>query len=118
MPKPLNLPIRVVFYRDSGRWVAHCLEFDLLGDGDTHGSAIKSLSEAILIQLKESLRSNNPQNLFSPAPAEYWRKYAQGRNIADGSLRIEIFQDDVEIPGDDFREYEDTDSDSRLMAVS
>ena len=31
----LRVPLRVVFYREDEVWIAHCLEFDLAGDGMT-----------------------------------------------------------------------------------
>ena len=31
-PANLRVPLRVVFYKEDGDWIAHCLEFDLLGD--------------------------------------------------------------------------------------
>ena len=38
--KALRVPVRVVFYREDGEWVAHCLEFDLIGDGTTKQEAL------------------------------------------------------------------------------
>jgi hypothetical protein len=113
--RPLNIPIRIVFYRDSDRWVAHCLEFDLMGDGQTKREAAEALGQAIGIQVEEVARSGNAQNLLNPAPAEYWKMYAQGRNVADGDLRIEMHYHNVEIPTEDFREYADCDSDPDLV---
>ncbi len=47
--KTLRTSLRVVFYKDDGEWVAHCLEFDLCGDGKTKEQALKSLSQAIQV---------------------------------------------------------------------
>ena len=105
----LNVPIRVVFYRDDDQCIAHCLEFDLLGNGKTKREAAESLGQAIAIQVEQTIRSGNVKNLINPAPPEYWQKYAEGRNVADGDLRIIAHYDELEIPSEDFREYSDCD---------
>jgi len=74
--KSLRIPLRVVFYPEDGGWIAHCLEFDLLGSGGTKQDAIESLAEAIRLQVEESVRSANPRNLFSPADGEYFERFA------------------------------------------
>lgn len=113
---PLNVPIRIVFYREEGRCIAHCLEFDLLGDGTNKREAAKSLGEAIAIQVEQTVRSGNVKNLINPAPQEYWQKYALGRNLTDGDLRfVTTYDDALEIPSEDFREFADSDSDSELV---
>ncbi len=106
--KTLRIPLRVVFYAEEGEWVAHCLEFDLLGSGTTKQEAVESLSEAIRLQVDESLRSDNPRNLFSPAGGEYFEMYAAGREIAAGEVLIEpasFSKAPVTIERADIREY-------------
>ena len=71
--------MRTVFYKEGGAWIAHCLEFDLIGDGPTKRKALKSLSQAIAIQLEESVKHNNPANLFTPADGEFFRRFAIDR---------------------------------------
>ena len=39
-PRKLRMPLRVVFYREEEVWIAHCLEFDLAGDGATREEAL------------------------------------------------------------------------------
>ncbi|MBI1903991.1 MAG: hypothetical protein HYS13_23060 [Planctomycetia bacterium] len=80
------MPLRVVFYKEDGDWVAHCLEFDLCGDGRTQQNALRNLLQAITIQVEESVRRRNPANLFSPADARYFQMFAQGADAAIGQL--------------------------------
>ncbi len=94
------MPIRVVFYRDESDksvWVAHCLEFDLMGHVPTRKKSLKMLTEAIGIQLKNTMKSGNLKNLFTPAPAEFQMMYARGRDIVDGELKTAIHCNDFEI---------------------
>jgi hypothetical protein len=118
MPKrPPSISVRVLLSRDDNRWVAHCLEFDLLGDGSTKVEAIRQLWQAIGIQVEESKRLNNRANLFNPAPPIYWERFARGREVRPGD-NFEVpahFDSDLEIPTEDFREYAESDSDPDLV---
>ena len=60
----LRIPLRIVLYRDGEAWTAHCLEFDLMGDGPTTNEALSNLASAIVLQAKASLEHNNPANLL------------------------------------------------------
>ncbi|MDZ4684830.1 MAG: type II toxin-antitoxin system HicB family antitoxin [Planctomycetaceae bacterium] len=103
---PLRIPMQVVFYRDDGQWVAHCLQFDLAGVGDTKADAIALLSEAIDIQIRESLKSGNPRNLFSPADSELFQMFAAGQDVAESELRVAIApHPDIVIERTEAREY-------------
>ena len=87
VPKTWRVPLHVVFYKEDGDWVAHCLEFDLMGDGATQKEALGRLKEAIDIQVKASIDHKNPQNLFSPADSKYFMRYAAGVDVVGGFLR-------------------------------
>lgn len=94
--RKLRIPLRVVFYQDDGDWIAHCLEFDLLGDGPTKEAAARQLEMAIATQF-ESFRANQDiNNLFSPAPAEIQRLFAEADDEPSGMLRIEPIDNTVE----------------------
>ena len=101
--KNLRIPLRVVFYREGGQWVAHCLEFDLMGDGQTKEIAVERLSNAICLQVRESVESNNPDNLFSPAEGKYFAMFAAGKDAGIGQLTVK--EDSVMIDETEAREY-------------
>jgi hypothetical protein len=86
----LRIPLRVVFYREEDQWVAHCLEFDTLGHGKSHRAALKMLSQASAIQIEQSLKHGNFRDLFSPADSEYFAKFAAGKNIAVGEVKMRL----------------------------
>lgn len=117
----LNIPLRIVFYQEEGDWVAHCLEFDLLGSGVTQKEAISCLAGAIFTQLQFSIEQNAPEVLFSPAPGEYMRMFAAGRDNAGGNLGI-AFRDhladqprgQVVLEEPALREYSQADSNEDL----
>jgi predicted RNase H-like HicB family nuclease len=110
MPELLRIPLRVVFYREGGEWVAHCLEFDLLGAGSTKESAIEQLGEAVSLQIAASVEHNNPANLFSPADGRFHRMFAAGRDVAVGEFVLPgIHAGNVQIERAEFREYASAD---------
>jgi hypothetical protein len=102
--KAMRIPLRIVFYRSEGVWIAHCLEFDLCGDGPTQEAAIAQLSDSIQIQVAQSLKHDNPRNLFSPADGEVFQKFAEGKDVAMGELHLEIKPVSMEAQ---YREYEE-----------
>src|SRR5262249_42937258 len=76
-----HTPLHVVFYYEQDRWIAHCLQFDLIGDGETKSEAIDVLMQAISMQVEASLESHDIENLFHPADGRYFGMFAMGRDI-------------------------------------
>lgn len=108
--KTLRLPLRVVFYKEEDHWVAHCLEFDLIGTGVTRRNAIASLSDAIHIQVSESLEHGNVHNLFSPADGRFLEMFAAGRDVVEGELQLKLEPiDSLVIERTESREYSEGD---------
>jgi predicted RNase H-like HicB family nuclease len=85
-----------VFYYEQDRWIAHCLQFDLIGDGETRAEAMENLAEAIQLQVEATLESRNFANLFSPAEGRIFDMFARGRNVAVGEVKLEIDGIDIE----------------------
>jgi predicted RNase H-like HicB family nuclease len=103
----LRIPLRAVLYKEAGVWIAHCLEFDLLGDGETPEEALHCLSEAIVTQLDASIKFGNMANLFTPAEGKYFEMYAAGVDVFDGELQIKSVTDSVTIESMKTRAYSD-----------
>lgn len=108
--RTFRLPVRAVLYREEGSWVAHCLEFDLCGDGDTPNEAFQSLMEAISIQIEETIESGNARNLFTPADGVFFEMFAAGKNVAVGEIATKnMAHGEIEIERMETREYSDGD---------
>jgi hypothetical protein len=103
MIKKLRIPLRVVFYKDGQDWIAHALEFDLMGDAPTKKLAMDRLVQAISLQLEASLELNNPRNLFKPADGRFFAMFAAGKDIAVGEVHLKL--DSITIEQADAREY-------------
>jgi predicted RNase H-like HicB family nuclease len=109
MSQVMRIPLRIVFYKEDGEWLAHCLEFDLIGAGESRASALASLGEAIAIQVEASVEHNNPANLFAPAESRILQMFAAGKDVATGELSIkpiEIRTENLIIDQAECREYD------------
>lgn len=114
--KTFRVPLRVIFYKESGSWIAHCLEFDLIGDGESKGNALERLGEAIALQVEASVDHGNYANLFTPADGNFFEMYAAGRDVISGTLEITAIVERMKstsnvIEGVETREYEDCETD-------
>lgn len=113
--KTARVPIRIVFYKEDGFWIAHCLEFSLLGHGKTKRSALSLLAKAIDIQVRATLDSGNIANLFRAADPKYFWMYAKGSNVAAGSLSLPLTKFDcLKLAPSEYREFTDSEAELAL----
>lgn len=84
--KPLKTPLRAVLYQQGGRWYAHCLEFDLLGDGSKPEKALESLKKTIPVHIDACIRHDALNSLFTPAEGRFFRMYAAGKQLAESDV--------------------------------
>ena len=68
-----TLMVHAVLYREDTYFLAHCLEFDLVAQGDTPDEAYRNLLDAIDLQTEFVLENGDLTNLVRPAPIEYWQ---------------------------------------------
>jgi predicted RNase H-like HicB family nuclease len=111
--KTLSIPLRVVLYKEQADWIAHCLEFDVCGDGTTKKQALQSMAIAIQIQIEQSIKHGNSKNLFSPADGQLFQMFAAGKQVAIGKLPLRI--KGMVIEATDARKYSDDLADSDLV---
>jgi predicted RNase H-like HicB family nuclease len=65
----------VLFYLSphvEGKWVAHCLDFDLVGTGDNPDEAFSELLGTIEVHLEERTKLGPDAAPERPAPKPYW----------------------------------------------
>lgn len=75
----LNLPaLKAIIYPDkeSGEYLAHCLELDLMTSGQTQQEAAQNLLDVVATQIQFAIDNDNMQNLLHPAPAKAYKIYA------------------------------------------
>lgn len=69
----MEIPLHVLIYQEDGEWLAHLLEMDLVGAGETAEEAQASLHDAFEAQITFCVQEN--VDPFRPAPAKYFRMW-------------------------------------------
>lgn len=65
--------INCLEYKDGDIFIAHCLEFDLVAEGNTREEARTNLADLIKTHIQFSIEKNvEDKALFHPAPPNYW----------------------------------------------
>jgi len=95
----------VVFYREDDCWIAHGLEFDLVGHGSTKQESLGLLLKHIRAQVADSFASGNLENLFFPAPGEIFDRFATGTPDDRAVGHVVFESEQLELEGIQAREY-------------
>ncbi len=73
-----------------GQWIAHCLNWDLISQGDSPSHAAKSMAEVIALAIDEDASEGLRAEDRGPAPATYWdvfrRTHQDGARVAAGDV--------------------------------
>ena len=77
-----DLSIRVLLYKEGKSYVAHALELDLLGYGDTEAQARKELEDALECQMSFATQKSQPEMLNHPAPKEFFDRWEKAHGAA------------------------------------
>jgi hypothetical protein len=70
-----DLSIRVLIYREGSRFVAHALDLDILGYGETENSAKKDLEGLVNNQLTFAACMGSPESIYFAAPREFFARW-------------------------------------------
>ena len=85
----IQIPMRVVVYpsaEDPKTWIAHALDFDIMGHGSSQKVALAMLNEAMAETVLFRLTHNMPPVEIAPAPPEVW-KLAHKAGLAKRSIQ-------------------------------
>jgi hypothetical protein len=85
-----KMPVRVVVYQEGEGWVARCLEFDVVGEGENYLDALLSLRSALALRVKHTLSAKDRDNLFTPAAGKYFQMFAVGKHVPAGGVLARI----------------------------
>jgi hypothetical protein len=78
-PEPHVLHVLV---RQTGTGVeVHCLELDIVTEARTREEALNDIVDLVRVQFDVARERDNLDNLFFPAPPEYWRALARARLV-------------------------------------
>ena len=81
MPKHYRLSLDVLCYRSGQHWIAHCLQTDIVAEGDSVKDAFATLLRLMAFQLETASDEEDINSIFRPAPAEYWNLFARGTDV-------------------------------------
>jgi hypothetical protein len=79
MSSPTQIDLRVITYPEEGVWLAHCLELDIVAEGDTAKKALADLIDLCCLQIKTASDEGDLISIIRPAPPEYWKMYFSAR---------------------------------------
>ncbi len=74
----LSINLSAIAYCEDGVWIAHCLELDIVAEGNDADEAIRSLISLCDFQIRTAMESGDLGSVFRPAPAEVWTMFAEG----------------------------------------
>lgn len=98
-----SLKLNVLVERQpDGKFLAHCLELDLVAEGDSAQAACEEVLNIVDIQVRTCLENDNLENLFFPAPPEVWKKLGRATQHPPGDILRRKFRD----PGREHRTVE------------
>lgn len=85
----IQIPMRVVVYPSAENpktWIAHALDFDIMGHGSSRRAAVAMLNAAMAETVLFRLTHNLPPVEIAPAPPEVW-KLAHKAGLAKCSIQ-------------------------------
>ena len=80
----------VLIEKQEDCYTAHCLQFDLITEGNTKAEAEEMIVDAIAEQVAFAIENNSMDYLFRPAVPEEWRKLLYSRHQKKITLDAEI----------------------------
>ena len=80
-PEAVMIELRGVLYREAQWCIAHCLEMDVVAEGDSPFEAFSSLVELCGIKIEEAMKDGNLRSIFRPAPHEIWELYTRAKRF-------------------------------------
>ncbi len=75
------IELRGVVYREGQWWIAHCLEMDVVAEGDSRFEAVSSIMELCGAKIEASIDDGNVRAIYHPAPAAIWELYARAKKF-------------------------------------
>lgn len=82
----IDVASRVLIYQEDGLYVAHALDWDLIGCGATKKKALAELRSNVLAQITLAIHHNSPESFFRAAPEEFVDRWHAARKQAVSQL--------------------------------
>lgn len=105
MNKSISLQLRFVIYKEGGWWLAHSLEFDIVGEGKSPKEALACVITLCGKQIEYWSEERALESMFRPAPPEFWAMYARS-TVFESPAVGEVWPASVTIDRIDARELQ------------
>lgn len=92
----LNLLHYFYSLNGKGRWIGHCLDFDIVATAEDFKESERRLDMLVKRHIERTLRSGGACPLDAPAPEEFWNRWTdcarpeQNCMLPPRTLRIEV----------------------------
>ena len=60
---------------DTGIWLAHCLELDIVAEGEGKKQVEDDLLDLVMAQFDYAMVHDNMDHFYRPAPQDVWREF-------------------------------------------
>jgi hypothetical protein len=80
-PEPVRLSLRMVVYREGKYWFAHCLDMDIVAEGNSPTQALADLLDLMAFQIEVACNEAEFTGLFKAAPPEIWELFSRGSDL-------------------------------------
>ena len=82
-----------------GQWLAHCLETDIISQGNSVADALEMMAEAIELTAAQNVKMGRPAIVYQNAPTEVSMMFENAEDITTRILRIpsEPFKNEITI---------------------
>jgi len=74
----VQIDLRGIVYREGDAWIAHCLELDIVAEGETSQGAIQATLDLCVFQIQTAIDNSDLESVFRAAPAKYWNLFYSG----------------------------------------
>ncbi len=78
--------VHVIIEKEDDLYSAHCLEFDLVGEGETIDQAQESIVSNIINHITFAISKGLYDKIIDPAPPEYWNKLLHSKFLKPISI--------------------------------
>jgi hypothetical protein len=75
MKKIPNIRLDILIKKEEDYYIAHCLQFDIVATNDTIKGVQKAIANLCIAHIQFSIKHDNVEHLFHPAPPEVWAEY-------------------------------------------
>jgi len=82
--------VHIILYREDEHYVAHCLEFDIVAQGNSVKESFQNLLDAVELQTAYALETGDMESLIQPAPPEFWRMLMKSEKKPEISVGLRL----------------------------